>query len=320
MRVGVIGLGSMGRNHARVFDELGVLAAVCDSDRSVRPGRSDVDIYRDYRVMLEEERLDAISVAVPTLLHHEVGKAVIEAGIPVLIEKPLAATSVEAEDLIASNARGVFLAVGFIERFNPAIAMLKERWEQLGVVSQIIIRRMGPMPERVLDTGVILDLSVHDFDLVRYLTGSEMDCMAGLSSQTINEKKEDSAICIGRMKSGALVTLIHNWTTPTKIRDITVHGERGMFHVDLLMQDLTFYENDYTAAEWRELSVFRGVSEGDHIQYHIERKEPLKQELIAFLEGVDGKTSNSVSGRDGLFALRLAERLQCLCEQNGKEL
>jgi len=197
---------------------------------------------------------------------------------------------------------------------NPAVIALKERRGQLGNVSQIIIRRMGPFPSQIKDTGVILDLAVHDFDLIRILSGSEIKSMYGLSSQLIHKDKEDSVVCIGETENGVMITIIQNWTTPTKIRDLTMHGDRGMFRVDLLTQDLTFYENNYTSAEWREMGIFRGVSEGGHTQYKIDRKEPLKLEIEEFLRCVGGGTKEvGASAVDGLIALRLAERLQSVC-------
>ena len=317
MRVGVIGLGSMGANHARVLDELGVLAAVCDSDK-LAPCRTSVKRYTTIEGMLKNQNLDAVTIAVPTSLHCMVGSTVLKAGIPALIEKPLASTVAEARLLVeVAKAAGVFLSVGLIERHNPAVIELKKRWGQLGDVSQMIIRRMGPFPSRVEDSGVILDLSVHDFDLIRFLTGSTIEFMAGLSSRSIHATREDAVSCVGMTKNGILTTIMENWTTPTKIRDITVHGAEGMFHVDLLMQDITFYANNYGPASWEAVSIFRGVSEGDRTQYKIDRREPLKQEISAFLQCVeDGTQDGGTPGIEGVFALQLSEKLQGMCDGN----
>lgn len=317
MRVGVIGIGSMGSNHARVLNDLGVLSAVCDTNKAA-PNRTHAKRYTTIEGMLKNQTLDAVTIAVPTSLHCMVGMKVLGAGIPALIEKPLAATAAEAGLLIeAAKTAGVFLSVGLIERHNPAVAELKERWGQLGNVSQIIIRRMGPFPSRIEDSGVILDLSAHDFDLVRHLSESSMEYMAGLATRSVHETREDAVSCIGMTKNGILTTIIENWTTPTKIRDITVHGAEGMFHVNLLMQDITFYANNYDPAEWAAYGIFRGVSEGDRTQYKIDRREPLKQELRAFLRCVeDGTQDGGTPGIEGVFALQLSEKLQGMCEAN----
>lgn len=309
MRVGVIGLGSIGQNHARVLDELGGLGAVCDWNRMALARYSFTKRYLDWHDMLVQASLDAVVVAVPTALHHEIGMAVICEGIPVLIEKPLANSVTDAEDLVrVAHERGVFLATGHIERFNPAIIALKERWGQLGTVREIGFERLGPFPQRVCDTGVAYDLATHDFDLLRHLTGQIVVSLRG--EAVMKDDRDVSVVGIARLSDGVIVSFRESWTTPTKIRKVTAWGSRGMFVADLLRQSLTFYANDYAFVEWREMESFFGVSEGDVTRYKIEKQEPLRFELQAFLDQVEQGSGECPTGRDGLEAVKLAELMR----------
>jgi len=306
MRVGVIGLGSMGRNHARVLSEIADLVAVCDSRLEVMFGYHCWS-STDYNDLLDE--IDAVVVAVPTEKHYEVAMAAIEAGIPVLVEKPLAGNVIDAQALVdAAEKNGVFLATGHIERFNPAIVALKDRLEQLGEIREIGFERLGPFPARVRDTGVIHDLGTHDFDLLAYLVGSKVASMTG--EAVMKDSVDVSVAGIARLENGVIATFREGWTTPTKIRRVTVWGERGMFVADLLRQELTFYANDYEPIDWESMEPFFGVSEGDVTRYKIEKREPLRLELQAFLDAADGQYRDCPTGEDGLGAVRLAERMK----------
>ena len=308
MRVGVIGLGSMGKNHARVFSEIADLVAVCDTDEA-KLWRWGTARFTDVEAMLDGVELDAVSVAVPTPDHCEIASMVIAAGIPVLVEKPLAATSADCRGLVRLAAeRKVGLATGHIERFNPVIAALRERWGQLGAVSQIFVERMGPYPVGRDGVGVALDLSVHDVDLVGYVSG---DHIATVHSRGCSRNgRPVSIVSVAETVEGVVVSMCQSWTTPTKIRRMRVLGENGMFVADLLRQELTFYANDYSPVEWPGMEAFFGVSEGDVTSYKILKQEPLRLELGAFLEMV--KTGNDVcpTGEDGLEAVRLAELIE----------
>jgi len=198
LRAAVIGLGAMGANHARVYGEIdGVeLAAVADTDAArlaaCTAGRAARG-YHDYRRMLDEERIDVVSVCVPTQAHLDVAADVIARGVPLLVEKPLAAT-LEDGRRIAELARdaGVLLTAGHIERFNPAVVELKRRLRagELGRVFQVHARRVGPFPERVRDVGVVLDLAPHDIDVMRFLLESEITRVHAETEQRINTDRQ----------------------------------------------------------------------------------------------------------------------------------
>ena len=318
LRVAVIGVGSMGRNHARVYSEMdGVqLVSIADSDQKTLntiTNRHNIRPYTDYHEMLENESPDVVSIAVPTKLHLQVAEDVIESGADLLIEKPLALTESEGERIVQlAKKKGALLGVGHVERFNPVVAEMKRRLErgELGQVLQITIRRLGPFPERIKDMGVLLDLATHDIDIMYYLTGSEVERTSSEIARVLHTEHEDLAVGLVRFASGAIGILIENWLSPTKVRDVMVNGERGMYLADFLTQDFYFYENNYTAVGWESLQIFRGMAEGNMVRYKIERAEPLRLELEAFVRAVVNGEPFLVSGEDGLRAMKLAKQLR----------
>lgn len=314
LRAAVIGLGSMGANHVRVFSDMtGVeLAGVADSDPDrvahVTAGRTFPG-FPDAATLLAETSPDIVSVVVPTGLHEQVATLVMNAGAHVLVEKPIAA-SLEAGVRLAELARerGLIFAVGHIERFNPAIRELKSRLDAGlgGAVLQLRARRVGPFPHRIRDVGVIHDLGVHDIDIMRFLLGDDVERVYAHAMRHIHTDNEDMLTGMLHFRGGALGVLDINWLTPTKERTLTALCERGLYAVDYAAQSLTFYEN--YAATVRD-GLFASVTEGPMTRYPIIQREPLRAELEAFRDAVrDGKPS-PVSAEDGLAALSVAEAL-----------
>lgn len=319
MKVAVIGTGSMGRNHARVYSELlheAELVAVADADSKLAESTAEkfgARAYTDYRKLLEQEKPDAVSIAVPTIMHEETGMAAMEAGAHILIEKPIAHT-VEAGRRLIEKAESLHrhLMIGHVVRFNPAIQMLRQKLVNgdLGRIFQIFCRRAGPFPARIRDVGVVIDLAPHDIDIMRYLAGSNPIRVYAETEQRIHTDHEDLLWGTLRFADGVVGTLEINWLTPTKIRETLVLGERGLFRVDDLTQDLYFYENAQAHdVQWEALETLKGVSEGSMTRFAIQRYEPLKAELQAFLTGIRENKPSSVSGEDGLEALRLSMAL-----------
>ena len=308
----LIGAGQMGGHHARVLAEsdLTHLDAVVDPGEQ---GEAVAALRHARRLRSLEELLagappDFAVVAVPTSAHFEVASALLEAGIPVLVEKPIAATENEAQALLELSERlGVELAVGHVERFNPAVGVLREKLEakELGRVFQVHTRRLSPFPARVGDTGVAFDLATHDLDLMCELAGTPVRVSAEIDRRA-HSSHEDLLAAILRFDSGIIGLLEVNWLTPTKVRQLTVTGERGMFIIDYLNQHLTLYENAHESASWPALDVFDGVTEGNVIRYAIPRVEPLRAQLEAFVRRVRGEDVEVISAADGLRALRLA--------------
>jgi UDP-N-acetylglucosamine 3-dehydrogenase len=317
MRAAVIGVGSMGYNHARVYAELEEvdLVAVADLDafRAKHVGcRFGIPAYDDYVTMLEREKPDVASVVVPTREHLEVARAAIERGIHVLVEKPIASTLAEGQEMIRlAEEHGVTLTVGHIERFNPAIIELKRRLDdgQLGRVFKIHARRLGPFPPRIRDVGVVIDLATHDLDVMRCLVGSPVRRIYAEAERRIHTDHEDLFLGLLKFASGTLGILDINWLTPTKIRELLVTGERGMFVANYLTQELCFYTNNHAKGNWSPMDTLCGVSEGDMTKYRIDRREPLREELEAFVVAVMQAQPPQVTGWEGLQALALAHKM-----------
>lgn len=324
LKAAVIGVGAMGQHHARVYDQMPDvhLAGVADAnpETAERIARlHHTTPYADHRRLLEDARPDVVTVAVPTEFHHSVALEALEAGCHVLVEKPIAATEEQAQELIErADALARKLMVGHIVRFDPAVQELKRHLAagELGRVFEVRCRRLGPFPARIQDVGVVIDLATHDLDLIRYVTGQEVARVYAETEQEIHSAYEDLLVGALRLEGGVVAVLDINWLTPTKVRELTVTGERGMFLVDHLTQDLYFYENAEAHPDrWNAISLLRGVSEGRMIRYPVQKYEPLKAELEAFVRAVVEDRPPPVDGRDGLMALRLAWALV----QSGRE-
>jgi UDP-N-acetylglucosamine 3-dehydrogenase len=313
-RVALIGLGAMGRNHLRVLSDLDgtELVAVCDQDLNVveAAGRKhSVPGYSSWDEMLDREQLDAVVVAVPTRFHLEAGLAALRHGLHVLVEKPIASNMEEGRRLVtaAQEAQRIF-AVGHIERFNPAVRELQRRVAagEIGRLFQLQARRQGPFPARIRDVGVVIDLATHDLDVMYNLAGSEVQRLYAETEQRIHTDHEDILNALLKFESGVIGVLQVNWLTPTKIREVSVLGERGMFVCNYLTQELTHFKNADVAAMSEAGPHLRAVSEGEAVSFPITQAEPLKLELQSFLQAVRGEHLVEVDGEAGLRALHLA--------------
>jgi UDP-N-acetylglucosamine 3-dehydrogenase len=319
LNVGVIGAGTMGMNHLRVLSDFGPehvrLVGIAEASEPIlckATSRFHVTGYTDYRKMIAETHPDLIAVVVPTNLHFKIASYVLDQGIHVLIEKPMTTTIEEASALLQlAHLRNVKIAIGHIERFNPAIIELKRHLMagELGKLFQLHARRLGPFPPRIRDVGVILDLATHDVDIMRYLTNSEITQIHAETQRRIHSTCEDLLLGILRFADDVIGVLDVNWLTPTKIREITITGEKGMFLVNYLTQDITFYENDYTSVSWDALRSLKGVSEGTMTRFKVQKAEPLRLEYEDVLAAILNNTPPTVTGEDGLATLLVAHRL-----------
>lgn len=314
IRVAVAGCGVMGRNHLRVLSDLGEceLAAVSDQDSNAVSAISQkygVPGFRSWRDMLAQERLDTLVVAVPTRIHCEVGVAALERGLHVLVEKPISYTLGEGRTLVEAARRAKrLLAVGHIERFNPAVRELQRRVAagEIGRVFQINARRQGPFPARIRDVGVVIDLATHDLDVMSDIVRSPVDRVYAETEQRIHTEHEDMVNALLRFENGAVGVLQVNWLTPAKIRELSVLGERGMFLVNYLTQELTLFKNADVDAHTGARHDVQSVSEGDVVRFPITKAEPLRLELESFLQSIRLGHPVEVDGEAGLRALQLA--------------
>jgi predicted dehydrogenase len=264
IRMGVIGLGMMGRNHARVARETeGIeLVAVADAAGDPHNVAGALPLYETVD-QLVDHGLDAAICAVPTRFHYEVASRLAESKIHTMVEKPIASSLEEAQELVdAFNGSGVVGVVGHIERFNPALQEMRRRLAngQLGEIYQVSTRREGPFPSRVSDVGVVKDLATHDIDLTQTLTGSSYESIAAQTVRKAGREYEDMLVAVGRMSTGVITNHVVNWLSAKKVRETTVIGENGVLVADTLTADLTFYENGSVETTWQPIQNFRGVS------------------------------------------------------------
>lgn len=318
LNVAVIGIGSMGKNHARVYTDLDniKLVAVSDTNKTLLTSISkkyNVTGYDDYKKMLGKEKLDLLSIAVPTEFHKQVALEVIDKGINVLLEKPIAKTLDEAKEIIKkANQKKIKLMIGHIERFNPAIIELKKRIDDLGKIYKVNVDRVGPFPGRISDVGVVIDLSVHDIDIINFLLNSQPNSIYAETQKRIHPKHEDTLTAVMKYKNDVIAVLNIDWLTPTKKRNLTITGKKGMFKVDYLTQDIYFYENKSAKSEYG----FLGVAEGDMTKIHINKKEPLKQEIEYFIECIENNKQPMITGEDGMKALLFAQKILQSAKEN----
>ena len=311
LRAGLVGIGMMGRNHARVLHEVeGVdLVGVADpaGDRHNVAGGATVVSSVEELVALG---LDMAVVASPTGLHLDVGLELAAAGVPTLIEKPLATDTVSSARLVeAFESAGLVNAVGHIERCNPALRSLRERLAngELGEVYQVATRRQGPFPNRIADVGVVKDLATHDIDLTRWVIQSPYATVSAQTSHRSGRDHEDLISVTARMVDDTVVSHLVNWLSPMKERLTVVTGDRGAFVADTLHGDLTFHENGEVLAEWDQVMTFRGVSEGNMTRFAIPKREPLRVQHENFRDAVMGRASDVITMREGMETVRVAE-------------
>jgi predicted dehydrogenase len=308
LRAGLIGLGAMGRNHARVLGLLDGVELVGAYDPAGPAGPPGVPVVTDLERLLAIG-IDYAVVATPTAHHEELGLRLAEAGVHALIEKPLAPSVEAAERLVQAFAsRQLVGAVGHIERYNPSLQSLRARLEadELGDIYQIVTRRQGPFPGRIADVGVVMDLATHDIDLTAWVTGREYLQVAARTACRSGRPHEDMVSAVAGLAGGLMANHLVNWLSPFKERSTVITGARGSFVADTLTADLTFYANGAIGTEWEALRAFRGVAEGDMIRYAIPKREPLLVEHERFRDAVEGKDSDIVTLRQGMRTVEVA--------------
>lgn len=313
LRAGLVGLGMMGRHHARVLAQLpGVdLIAAADPSGDVHGAVGDVAVGDTVQFVLDAKP-DYVVVAAPTGFHRDMALRIAEAGVHAMVEKPLAPSVADATEIAtAFEDAGLIGAVGHIERFNPAVQALRERLKarELGDVYQVVTRRQGPFPARIADVGVIMDLATHDIDLTAWATGSSFVSVGAQTAIKSGRPHEDLVAWVGRLADGTVTSHLVNWLSPMKERVTIVTGEAGAFVADTLTADLTFYANGTHVTQWDQLAGFRGVSEGDVIRYALNKYEPLRLEHEAMRDAVLGTGHDIVTMREGLATVMVAEAL-----------
>ncbi len=294
MKVGVIGIGSMGINHVRVYSQMKDvdLVGIADTDKEKAEDaakRYGTKAYNNYKDLLDQG-LDGVSIVVPTTLHKEVALEAIERGINILVEKPIADSVENAEIMIqAAKEKGVKLMVGHIERFNPAIIALKKEInkERFGKIVSISSTRVGPFEQRIRDVGIILDLGVHDIDIMSYLYSENVREVFATAGSVVHQF-EDYASILLKFQNGNAGVIKTNWLTPHKTRSLSVTGTKGIAYVDNINSSLEVYNG------------------APRIEVGVDKVEPLRNELEHFVSCLANGAEPSVNGEDGKAALLVA--------------
>ena len=303
MRVGIVGVGGMGSTHAAAWNTTPARIAgfMATTEEHAQPltDQYGARVYPDLAAMLPN--VDVVDICTPTHLHHEVALACIARGIHVLVEKPIASTVAEGREIVsAARAAGVTLMIGHVERFNPAVAAVKKAISGEDILS-IAITRVGPFPPRMSNVGVVIDLAVHDIDLIRWFTESDIvDVQPQLSSAVA--EREDIALLQFRTASGVLAHINTNWLTPFKARSVTVATRGKYVSGDLLTRQVT--------------ECFGFQPDGSYSMRHLPvgHDEPLRAELMAFVDAVRSGRAPAVTGEEGVASLEIAT--QCLAPRS----
>ncbi len=316
LRIGLAGLGSMGRNHLRILSgrpdiRLAAIADPAAEALSAAVAASGAQAFDEPLAMIAEAELDALVIAAPTTSHVALALAAIERDIAILVEKPLAESAAEGERIVmAARTRSVPVQVGHVERFNPAVLelgrLLDDGW--LSVVYSIASRRAGPFPDRIRDVGVTIDLATHDADILSWIAGERPSRVYAETAQRIHASHEDLLFGLLHFPSGATGMLDVNWLTPVKRRQLLVVGEEGMFELDYLTQRLTFTRATDTTNP-RLIGGYAPTFEGDIAELPVVSAEPLAAEIDAFLRVVREGGRPIVDAEDGLWAVAIATSL-----------
>ena len=295
VNVGVIGVGAMGENHVRVYhkiEEANLIAVSDVSERALKKIEKKYGAkgYTDYCELLENPDIEVVSVCVPTTFHHAVVMEAIRHKKHILVEKPIAFTLTEAEEMItAAKEAGVILATGHVERFNPAVQKAKELIDD-GVIGDIVsafAKRVGPLPPRIKDVGVSIDLAIHDLDIMNYLFEEEITQVYGTMNSSFDDSEfEDHAEIMVSFDNESTGIIEVNWLTPYKRRELELTGTAGIISVDYIQQSIEVYGKFAQDIE-------------------IKHEEPLKGELNSFLHSVVEGEEPVITGEDGLKALKM---------------
>ena len=323
LKIGVIGTGSMGKNHARICSELEQveLVGIADTNRETAKRvaeKFDTKAFFDYKELLQE--VDAAIIATPTITHHDIAMDLLNRGKHVLVEKPIC-NSVEKAQTLTKKAEetGLVLAAGHIERHNPAVKFIKDAMQnkRFGELITITSKRVSNFPGRIKDVGVIFDFGVHDIDVMRYLAGDVESVYARAGKFTENIAYEDHANIVLNFENGICGIVEVNWLTPTKIRKLFLTCSKNFVEADYMSQTVTISSSSFKQID--EMDLFRVPIEYNTNQIALEKREPLRNEIEDFVAAIQQNKQPLATGEDGLLALKIVEAAT-MSYKNGVEV
>jgi len=314
MNVGIIGAGPWGRNHVRVYKEIGLnLKLVADvNEVSLRKVNDTfgVKTTTDYKEILNDNEIQAVSICVPASLHYKIAKEALEAGKNVLVEKPLAMTSKDGEELIAiANEKNLKLAVGHVFRFDPTIKRIKEEItkDTFGKIYYLSLARMGLKKPRE-DVGAILNYAVHDFDIMCDILGEEYPTeISAVTTKCLGREFEDLAIIAAKFKNGTIGHTQVSWLIPRKIRDFWLVGEKKSASINTMDFEIEIFDAGIIP-QYQDFGTFKLITkEGDSYKPFIKKNEPLKAEILHFIDCIKNNKELINSAEVGLRAVKMSE-------------
>ncbi len=310
LKIAVVGIGSMGKNHARVYSEMPGVDLVGVVDKNEIIGKNiakefNTKFFTDYKEILDD--VDAVSIAVPTKFHYEIAKEFLNKGIDVLIEKPITLTLGEADELIElAEKNDLIMQVGHIERFNPAMIELKKFMNDDDII-MASANRVGPHGARITDAGVVLDLMIHDIDIILSLINDEIEDISAYGGK-IYSMHEDAACALLKFKKGAIVKLTASRVTQKRDRRLKITLKDKYIEIDYMNKMLKIYKQakaEYVTENKDVRFVYSDVVEKPYVS----QDEPLKLELRSFIDCVKTRKQPDVDGTAGRFALDVALRI-----------
>lgn len=311
LKVGIIGLGVMGKNHVRVISQLDTLelVGIVDPLAEIQSGSEYHDLLMSFEELIALKP-DYCVISAPTAYHLELAEKLFILNINMLIEKPLAHNLASAKEMLnlSKNSKSK-VAVGHIERFNAAAQLAKLKIENglLGEIYQVSTSRQGPFPSRIADVGVVLDLATHDIDLTSWLLNRSYKSISAKIAYRAGRKNEDLVSITGTLADGVVVNHMINWLAPFKERSVVILGEKGALKINTLDSDLTFFENGQNSSDQMLISHFRGVTQGQELKFAFDKPEPLKVEHINFQNYLNSEKNSIVSIEEGYAVVQIAQ-------------
>ena len=303
MKIAQIGIGGWGKNHVRILSQLGVLSAVCDVDknRSKEFGEQfSVNHYDSVDSLLDSEQFDAAFVCTPTSTHSAIASQLIQSKKHVFVEKPMTYLSKEGEDLLElANKNHVILSCGYIERFNPAVKIVKDfvKSKKYGDLVMLEFHRENRMPPHIKDVGIIYDTSVHDIDTAIWLFDDTPEVVFARAGKIKHEHEDFASIMLG-FKNNKVAIISSNWITPTRVRTFNAVCTEGIISSDFITQEVKIETKNDTEIPRKE------------------KQEPLLMEIQNFLGAIEGKNDLTVKAEQAVNVTRIAEAA-VLSSQNG---